>query len=213
MPQATVTSRARDRIRRIARGVPATQQGQSLAELSVVLPVLLLFLLGATNLGLALQAHMRLTQAVQQAVQLLSYNYSSESAGTYPDSTGTCGTSSTTFKSTTPYNTSSPHCFSFDVASYLYYHGFSDISNATITSTTSTDTVCQMVSGSTAVTSQVTVIHVSVDYPYTLVIPAFGGFNLGALQNGKVHLGATASTVEVSTTGPTITSTGGSSCP
>jgi hypothetical protein len=47
------------------------RKGQSLTELALALPILLLFLLGAINLGLALRAQTSLTQATQQAAQYL----------------------------------------------------------------------------------------------------------------------------------------------
>jgi Flp pilus assembly protein TadG len=54
--------------------LPKDRQGQSLTELALTLPVVLLFLLGAANLGLALRAHTSLTQATQQAAQFLIHH-------------------------------------------------------------------------------------------------------------------------------------------
>ena len=49
-------------------------RGQSLTELSLAMPIVLLFLLGAVNLGLALRSQTSLSQATQQAAQYLIHH-------------------------------------------------------------------------------------------------------------------------------------------
>lgn len=83
----------------------AVKQGQSLTELALLLPILLLSLLGAGNLGFALQQQTALTQAAQQAAQYLLQN----------PAPITCGLTTNNYQT----------CTENQVASYLNAHGYS----------------------------------------------------------------------------------------
>src|SRR5689334_21242865 len=59
---------------RVGGFLPAARKGQSLVELALVMPPVMMLLLIAANVGLALQAHDRLAQATQQAVQIFLHH-------------------------------------------------------------------------------------------------------------------------------------------
>ena len=68
----------------------AVKQGQSLTELALLLPILLLSLLGAGNLGFALQQQTSLTQVTQQAAQYLLANPAPTTCGLTTNNYQTC---------------------------------------------------------------------------------------------------------------------------
>src|SRR5229473_1867662 len=74
-----------------------TQQGQSLTELALTMPIVLSLALIAGNMGLALRTHISLTQATQQETQILLH---------HPEATSAA--------------------YAADVASYLSNHGFAN---------------------------------------------------------------------------------------
>ncbi len=95
------------------------QNGQSLTELALTLPIVTLFLLGAVNLGLALRAHTSLTQATQQAAQFLIHH-----PVNYP---GACGSQTL------------EQCTANEVQTFLAANGFANTSaSVSFTQTSST---------------------------------------------------------------------------
>src|SRR5579885_3681475 len=64
--------RPTDRLRAaLGRHIHAEQKGQSLTELAIFTPIMTMLVLIASNVGLAVHAHITLTQATQQAAQYL----------------------------------------------------------------------------------------------------------------------------------------------
>src|SRR5262249_29735929 len=74
---------ARGRPRYLEAALPEARGGQSLVELALILPILLIIMLGALNLGLAIRAQLQLAQLSQQAAQYLVHHptYSDADAG------------------------------------------------------------------------------------------------------------------------------------
>ncbi|HWE63321.1 MAG TPA: TadE/TadG family type IV pilus assembly protein, partial [Chloroflexota bacterium] len=162
--------------------IPAAQQGQSLTELAVLTPILVLSVLGAVNLGLALQAHTALAQATQQAAQYLLNHHASTS----------CGLSTNTYQS----------CTEKQVADYLSTHAFS-CAAADGGSTTSACTVT-VTFGTMTVGGQYELIGtISVKDQFSLAVPIPGQLNSGPLHGNSITLNAQVATV-LPTDAPTI---------
>lgn len=152
---------------RLCRLRPADQAGQSLTELVLFLPILILGVLGAVSLGLALRAHTQLTQTTQQAAQFLFEH----------PTTSDCASSFTALT----YHT----CAETIVTKYLQAHGFADCASPTCTVTVSFGVTKSGVLEDT----------ITVSYPYKLLTPLPKQLNSGALHGSSLTLSVTETTL------------------
>jgi Flp pilus assembly protein TadG len=157
----------------------AEQQGQSMTELAMLTPLLVLGVLGTANLGLALHAHTGLAQVTQQAAQYLLQHPASS----------TCGLSTNTYQS----------CTEKQVADYLSAHGF--VCSAADGGGTLGPTTCRVTVTFNTMTvdpvsgQQELIATITVTYPYSLVMPIPAALNSGPLHGNTITLNAQVATI------------------
>jgi Flp pilus assembly protein TadG len=144
------------------------KSGQSLVEFALLLPVLLIAMLGALNLGLGIRAQLQLAQVSQQAAQFLVHH----PAYGDPDLPLT-----------------NPPTYSRLVA---YMNSLSTYQLSPLEVSLSPKTSLVQTGSYTATVQQDTV---QVSYPFSLIIPMVGKLSVGLLNSGSINLGATASTI------------------
>jgi hypothetical protein len=156
---------------------PAAQQGQSLVELALLLPILLLVLLGAVNLGLILHTDTALAQVTQQATSYLLAHPAD------PNST---------IPVIDPSNQSAQHCsddYAFCtelvVANYLNAHGYS--CKPLIASAS-----CNVGVQFSLTNSGVQMDTLTVSEPATLIVPYPSWLHVGSLSATASTIAATA---------------------
>lgn len=160
--------------------LPRTQRGQSLTELALFIPVLILFVLGAANFGLALRADTDLTQVTQQAAQYL-VNHPADPAG--HASTGpSC-------------SAAYAQCTADEVAAYLGLHGFATASVGVSFALTPDGVQKDLI---------------SVNYSFHLALPVPGMVSAGPLRGSTLAMSATAATIATTAapTGVQVTAVG-----
>jgi Flp pilus assembly protein TadG len=169
----------------LRRLFPHAQQGQSLTEISLFTPLLLLGLVGAANLGLALEAHTRLAQATQQTAQyLLNHPAATDASASTADAVHTACTSSTQAYT---------DCTEDVAAAFLQRHGYTACVPAY--QAPSDPMVCAVSVSFTHTSSGVQTDTLYVQYPFPLAIPVPAGFSAAALHGHSLDLGATVTTI------------------
>jgi Flp pilus assembly protein TadG len=148
------------------------ESGQSLVEFALLLPIMLLVLLGAVNLGLAIRAQLQLAQVTQQAAQYLVHHPFAGDPSTSCD---------------IPPDTTLRYC-----TLVAYMNGLSSYHLNPLEVSLTVGTSSIPVASTTSLVQQDTI---SVHYPFPLIFPMIGALSVGMLSNGSINLGATASTV------------------
>ena len=144
----------------IDAGRAGARSGQSLVELTLLLPVLLIVVLGAVNVGLAIRAQTQLAQVAQQAAQYLVH---------HPDYADTTNGK---------------------LLAYVNSLSSVQLNVASLTVTVGTSTITV---SSSPVAVQEDTVHIS--YAFPVLFPLAGALSVGALHDGSLSLGATASTI------------------
>jgi Flp pilus assembly protein TadG len=150
------------------------ESGQSLVEFALLLPIMLLVLLGAVNLGLAIRAQLQLAQVTQQGAQYLVHHAAYSEADAATSTNSTCPGLATYSKLET------------------YMSGLSSYQLTPLEVCVAPGTSSIAVNGTTSLVQQDTV---TVHYPFHLIFPMIGALSVGMLSNGNINLGATASTI------------------
>jgi Flp pilus assembly protein TadG len=141
-----------ERIR--ARLRASSDEGQSLLEFALCVPVLLLLVTGIMTFGLALNNYLVMTNAVSTSAQLLSVSRS--------NTTDPCSLTATSFTTSAPNLTASNLSFTYVLngVSYGPYKGLS--ASTCSSSSTSTGAAGNLVAGQSA--------EVTVSYPCNLAV-------------------------------------------
>ena len=153
-----VSAEARSLSERIrARLRPRTEEGQSLLEFALCVPVLLLLVTGIMTFGLALNNYLIMTNAVSTSAQYLAVNRA--------NTTDPCSLTANAFANAAPNLNSSNLQFSFVLngTSYPTSGTYSGLSSATCSSSsTTTGAAGNLVAGQPA--------QVTVSYPCNLAV-------------------------------------------
>lgn len=164
----------------------AAHQGQSLVELALLLPILLLVLLGAVNLGMILHTDTELAQITQQAASYL-LAHPADATSQVPGSTAHCGDSTAEYA----------YCTDLVAANYLSARGYS----CQPLDTTSSCSV-QVRIGLTS--DEVQLDTLTVSEPGSLIVPYPSWLHVGSLSATASTIASAAVWSSVQVSGTTI---------